>query len=298
MCNIPSRGHSWKSPVQADPGFVCGKCISNCELMRSAELNSVSATITLDTDIATIKPGSSSRKAFESAFTTDIAKAVGDIDKKRVRILGIQAGSVIVNFRIAADKSGKAIAESAITKAFSSTGVSIAGSKTTTKITKVSGNYPPPPPPPPSTCFYRPGRPLHHSCKCHPTCATCGYSSSPIGDKDCIKCKHGQVKAVHLYSDGTGMCPLGPPPPAKQQQQTTTEAEEDDSSGQLNSSWGHSVAVFVIMAAIVLIPAGVGYWKITKSSSANTDEAPTKAEKDQAYANPMSDDMEVEGPAE
>eukprot|EP01048_Picozoa_sp_COSAG05_P029421 COSAG05_NODE_9668_length_608_cov_3.357850_1_plen_121_part_01 len=71
VCNIPFRSHSWKSPVQADPGFVCGKCISNCELMRSAELNSVSATITLDTDIATIKPGSSSRKAFESAFTTD-----------------------------------------------------------------------------------------------------------------------------------------------------------------------------------------------------------------------------------
>jgi len=42
-------------------------------------------------------------------------------------------------------------------------------------------------------------------CECHSTCLTCGYSSMPTGQMDCITCLDGS-DAITVNADGTGYC--------------------------------------------------------------------------------------------
>jgi len=96
---------------------------------------SVSSRLTLDKDIGTIGEGSAARKAFEDAFRTDLATLLGNITKTRVVITSIKAGSIVVDFYVLADSSGKALTASSLTTAFKSSGVSIGGAKSTAAIT-------------------------------------------------------------------------------------------------------------------------------------------------------------------
>ena len=104
--------------------------------------NSVSARLTLDIDIADIgglspaahPADSESRKLFKSAFIRDVAFNL-EIDTARVKILTIKPGSVVVDFMVLADASGRALLVSALTEVFSKPGVSIGGGKTTAAVT-------------------------------------------------------------------------------------------------------------------------------------------------------------------
>jgi hypothetical protein len=91
----------------------------------------------LDVAIATIAAGTPARTKFEADFTTAVAAKL-NIEAKRVTINSIKAGSVIVDFSIKPDASGKPIAATAITSAFNSPGMSIAGAKTTAAVTAAS----------------------------------------------------------------------------------------------------------------------------------------------------------------
>ena len=44
------------------------------------------------------------------------------------------------------------------------------------------------------------------SCECHPSCAMCGYSSSPTAADDCISCADPTTVVEAVYPDGTGYC--------------------------------------------------------------------------------------------
>ena len=101
---------------------ITDKRIIVLSVTLSGTANTVTANITLDTDISTIKEGSDARKTFEAAFARDVAKAVGGIKSSRVKITSVRAASVLVEFQISPDSSGKAIAASAITGGFSSIG--------------------------------------------------------------------------------------------------------------------------------------------------------------------------------
>jgi hypothetical protein len=79
--------------------------------------------------------GTDARKTFEAAFTTDMAKLLGNIDKSRIRITSIKAGSIIVNFYILADSAGKPLPYKSLTTAFKEKGVSIGGAQSTAVIT-------------------------------------------------------------------------------------------------------------------------------------------------------------------
>ena len=46
-------------------------------------------------------------------------------------------------------------------------------------------------------------------CRCHESCATCGYSNFPVTDKDCITCPNGE-DATPVFSDGRGYCEFTP----------------------------------------------------------------------------------------
>eukprot|EP01047_Picozoa_sp_COSAG01_P059566 COSAG01_NODE_7171_length_3319_cov_7.886957_1_plen_630_part_00 len=145
-----------------------------------APAKSVVASVKLSTDITTIPAGSSAshndlfchsiflslnckcciriapltrsfcaaaRTAFEDSFATDVAKALGNIDKSRVVVTSITAGSIKVDFYVKPDASGQPLAATTITTAFKLTGVSIAGATTTTAITATTVAPPPAPAP-------------------------------------------------------------------------------------------------------------------------------------------------------
>ena len=46
-------------------------------------------------------------------------------------------------------------------------------------------------------------------CRCHESCATCGYNNFPVTDKDCITCPNGEG-ATPVFSDGRGYCEFTP----------------------------------------------------------------------------------------
>jgi hypothetical protein len=92
---------------------------------------SVAATIKLNTDISKIPAGTAARATFEAAFTSDMAKLLGSIDKTRINIISIAAGSVVVAFYVLPDSAGTPLPETTLTSAFKATNVPVAGSKTT-----------------------------------------------------------------------------------------------------------------------------------------------------------------------
>jgi hypothetical protein len=71
------------------------------------------------------------RATFEAAFTSDMAKLLGSIDKTRINIISITAGSVVVAFYVLPDSAGTPLPETTLTSAFKATNVPVAGSKTT-----------------------------------------------------------------------------------------------------------------------------------------------------------------------
>jgi hypothetical protein len=95
--------------------------------------NAVSAQVTLQISIEQIPPGSPARVTFAANFGTGMAKALG-VNKTRISITGIYAGSAIVDFTVLPDASGTAIAPAVITSKFSQSGVSIGGFNTAKAI--------------------------------------------------------------------------------------------------------------------------------------------------------------------
>ena len=47
-------------------------------------------------------------------------------------------------------------------------------------------------------------------CRCHASCAACGYSVDPTLPQDCTSCANGQP-VFQIYNDGTGLCSDRPP---------------------------------------------------------------------------------------
>ena len=74
------------------------------------------------------------RNAFEAAFVTDMAKLLDISDAKRVKIVSIKAGSIIVDFLVLADSRGYAISSTKVFLTFKNKGVSIAGTQTESKV--------------------------------------------------------------------------------------------------------------------------------------------------------------------
>jgi hypothetical protein len=60
-----------------------------------------------------------------------MAKLLGSIDKTRINIISITAGSVVVAFYVLPDSAGTPLPETTLTSAFKATNVPVAGSKTT-----------------------------------------------------------------------------------------------------------------------------------------------------------------------
>jgi hypothetical protein len=67
-------------------------------------------------------------------FVTDMAKLLGNINKERIKITSIKAGSIIVAFYVLPDSAGTALSVTTLTSAFKAAGVSVAGSKTVSVI--------------------------------------------------------------------------------------------------------------------------------------------------------------------
>uniref|UniRef100_A0A7S2J6Y6 Uncharacterized protein n=1 Tax=Haptolina brevifila TaxID=156173 RepID=A0A7S2J6Y6_9EUKA len=61
-----------------------------------------------------------------------------------------------------------------------------------------------PSPPMSGTCFGADYMPVA-ACKCHHSCASCGYAEQPTSMFDCITCAHGGP-VTPVYVDGTGTC--------------------------------------------------------------------------------------------
>ena len=101
----------------------------------------VSATLALDMDISSIPGGSPERASFESSFRADVAAQLGGISADRIVILGIQ-GSVTVDFVVLPATDGTALDESVVTSTFATTGVSVAGSATTSAVSNVVSTTP------------------------------------------------------------------------------------------------------------------------------------------------------------
>jgi hypothetical protein len=59
-------------------------------------------TLVIKKDISEIPPGSQAEQQFVATFAADVAKAVG-IKQERIRVTGIQAGSILVEFIILPD---------------------------------------------------------------------------------------------------------------------------------------------------------------------------------------------------
>ena len=93
----------------------------------------VAASITLDMAIDSIKLGSAARSKFESDFRTDVAAALG-VKAEQIVIKSISAGSVKVDFTVAANSNGLVIGTSKLASAFSKPGVSLGGAKSISTI--------------------------------------------------------------------------------------------------------------------------------------------------------------------
>eukprot|EP01046_Picozoa_sp_COSAG06_P033744 COSAG06_NODE_3470_length_5297_cov_18.285879_2_plen_359_part_00 len=103
----------------------------------ATEVGSIAAQLTLAIDFASLETGTPERVAFESRFQEDVAVALGHIDVNRVRIKSIRAGSTVVVFLVLPSYNGTPMATTVVTEAFSSDGILIAGSATTSGVTNV-----------------------------------------------------------------------------------------------------------------------------------------------------------------
>ena len=113
----------------------------------------VSATLALDMDINTIPGGSPERASFESSFRADVAAQLGGISADRIVILSIQViqGSVTVDFAVLPAGDGSALDPSVVTSTFAASGVSVAGSPTTSAVSNIVSTTPAPTPSPSPT---------------------------------------------------------------------------------------------------------------------------------------------------
>jgi hypothetical protein len=91
----------------------------------------------LDVDIVTITVGTPARVKFEADFSRDVAARLS-IEAQRIVINSIAPGSIVVDFSIRPDSSGTPVPTAAITTAFSTPGIAIAGAQTTSAITAAS----------------------------------------------------------------------------------------------------------------------------------------------------------------
>jgi hypothetical protein len=104
----------------------------------ATEVGSIAAQLTLSIDFASLVEGTPERAAFETQFREDVAAALGGIDTGRVRIKSIRAGSTVVDFLVLPSYDGTAMAATVMTEAFSSDGILIAGSSTTSGVTNIA----------------------------------------------------------------------------------------------------------------------------------------------------------------
>ena len=86
-----------------------------------------------------------------------------------------------------------------------------------------------------------PGLPIH--CKCHDTCATCGFNPepTPTGDSDCITCKNGGP-VTKVWDDGTGRC------------------AQSSQGGKKNRRATPIVIIVICCAAVVVVVAVLFGW--------------------------------------
>ena len=61
------------------------------------------------------------------------------------------------------------------------------------------------------TCYSAPGATIS-GCSCFPSCATCGYYSTPSSPADCVTCMSAYPRLTSMYTDGTGVCTPALPP--------------------------------------------------------------------------------------
>ena len=111
----------------------------------------VTATLKFASDLSSIPENSVARTTFETNFKTDVAAEIG-VTAGQIFITSIRDGSVVVEFEVTSAEEGTA---AAISTAFASGGVSIAGFTTMHGVESVTttegGLASPPPPTPPST---------------------------------------------------------------------------------------------------------------------------------------------------
>eukprot|EP01045_Picozoa_sp_COSAG04_P010101 COSAG04_NODE_609_length_12066_cov_55.131695_4_plen_1371_part_00 len=156
-------------------------------------LNSLTASLELDMDIASIPEGTPERASFESSFKIDTAAALGGIGPDRIRILSIQSGSIIVDFAVLPAADGTGLERAVITSSFAAGGVAIAGSTTTSAVSVTSTPVPSPQPEPEPEPGLEPTRTLEPALEPVPeqdqaTCADVdgeGPESAPVSDQDC-----------------------------------------------------------------------------------------------------------------
>ena len=74
-------------------------------------------------------------------------------------------------------------------------------------------------------------------CKCHASCAMCGYTNVPTDANDCITCADGGA-VVSVYPDGTGTCP-----------------GSSKSSSGTGKNGSLAIIVPVVVAAVLLVAA-------------------------------------------
>jgi Ca2+-binding EF-hand superfamily protein len=94
--------------------------------------NSVVASLSLNTDLATIQEGTEERRLFEEQFKGDVAGLVG-VGVDRIVVTSIAAGSIVVDFLILPDGS-VAFSTAALETVFGVPGVVVAGGTTTTPV--------------------------------------------------------------------------------------------------------------------------------------------------------------------
>lgn len=143
-CGIPGNDWVAGSPPSAAQCACWARptCSSNCPdgtisaaSIRNAgcgkyEKGAVASKIKL---AATMADVDKDRQKFITVFQTDVGTAL-KVDKARVGVTGIKAGSVVVDFTVAPDASGTSIAPAAITTAFKAPGVKIGATTTAAAV--------------------------------------------------------------------------------------------------------------------------------------------------------------------
>lgn len=143
-CGIPKVDWVEGSPPSAAQCACWSRptCSSNCPdgtisaaSLRSAgcgkyEKGAVASKIKL---AATMADVDKDRQKFITVFQTDVGTAL-KVDKARVGVTGIKAGSVVVDYTVAPDASGTPIAPAAITTAFKAPGVKIGATTTAAAV--------------------------------------------------------------------------------------------------------------------------------------------------------------------